>query len=264
MKTSGKALAEKVKNINSSDKLSVRSDSLPTWCPGCGYFGIHQALNNAVQQLGIQHHEIVNVTGIGCAGRYGFFTNAYGCHVVHGRTLPVATGIKMANPELTVFAVGGDGDGLAIGIGHFAHMIRRNVNVNYLLFDNSIFGLTKGQASPSSQVGTVSKASPSGSVDAPINATLMALSHGATFVARLFAGDPEKNTPILKKGIEHKGFSLFHFYSSCVTFDKVFKTWGNLKEKTHPLPDTYDPSNLNQAIAHVLEDDFSMGVVYKA
>ncbi len=264
MKTSGKALAEKVKQIKESDMLSIRSDSLPTWCPGCGYFGIQQALNNAIQQLGLAHHEIVNVTGIGCAGRYAFFNDAYGLHVVHGRLLPVSTGIKMANPELTVFAVGGDGDGLAIGAGHLPHMVRRNVNVNYLLFDNSTFGLTKGQISPTSPIGTVSKASPSGNVDTPLNATLMALSYGPTFVARLYAGDPKYNTPILKEGIQHNGFSLFHFYSSCVTFDKVYKTWGNLKDQIHPLPPTYDSSNLKQAIAHVLEDDFSMGIIYKS
>ena len=263
MKTSGKTLAEKVKQIKDSNMLSVRSDSLPTWCPGCGYFGIHQGLNNAIQQLGLLHHKIVNVTGIGCAGRYAFFTNTYGCHVVHGRILPVATGIKMANPELTVFAVGGDGDGLAIGAGHFPHMVRRNVDVNYLLFDNSIFGLTKGQISPTSPIGAVSKASPSGNVDRPLNATLMALSYGATFVARLFAGDPEQNTEILKEGIQHKGFALFHFFSSCVTFDKVYKTWGNLKDKVHPMPASYDSSDLKQAIIHVLEDDFSMGIIYK-
>ena len=109
MKTSGRALAERVKQIKESDMLSIRSDSLPTWCPGCGYFGIQQGLNNAIQQLGLPHHKIVNVTGIGCAGRYAFFNDAYGLHVVHGRLLPVATGVKMANPELTVFAVGGDG-----------------------------------------------------------------------------------------------------------------------------------------------------------
>ena len=169
----------------------------------------------------------------------------------------------MANPELTVFAVGGDGDGLAIGVGHFTHMVRRNVDVNYLLFDNSIFGLTKGQNSPTSPIGTVSKDSPLGNVDKPLNATLMALTYGATFVARLFAGDPVMSAEVLKQGIQHKGFALFHFLSSCVTFDKVYKTWGNLNEKVHPLPDTYDPTDLKSAIAHVLDDDFSMGIIYK-
>jgi 2-oxoglutarate ferredoxin oxidoreductase subunit beta len=206
---------------------------------------------------------VVIVSGIGCAGRYPFFTNTYGLHTVHGRTLPVATGVKLANPELTVFAVGGDGDGLAIGGAHLPHIARRDVDVNYLLFDNSIYGLTKGQPSPSSQIGLKTKVSPDGTTDQPLNATLMALSYGASFVARLFAGDPEGITDALIEGIGHRGFSFFHLYTSCVTFDKQFKTWDNLKERVHPLPDQYDPSDLKQAITQVLDDSFSMGILYK-
>ena len=235
MKTSGRVLAQKVSRIKDSGIFSIRSGNLPTWCPGCGYFGIHQGLNNAIQRLHIPHHEIVTVSGIGCAGRYPFFTHTYGLHTVHGRALPVATGVKLANPALTVFAVGGDGDGLAIGGGHIPHIARRDINVNYLLFDNSIYGLTKGQPSPSSPIGFKTKASPSGSVDAPLNATLMALSYGASFVARLFAGDPESITAALIEGIRHEGFSFFHLYSTCVTFDKQFKTWDHLKAWVHRL-----------------------------
>lgn len=263
MKTSGKALAEAVSRIQDSDVFSVRSDNLPTWCPGCGYFGIHQGLNNAIQRVNLPHHRVVTVSGIGCAGRYPFFTNTYGLHTVHGRTLPVATGVKLANPDLTVFAVGGDGDGLAIGGAHLPHIARRDVDVNYLLFDNSIYGLTKGQPSPSSQVGLKTKVSPNGSTDQPLNATLMALSYGASFVARLFAGDPESITHALIEGIGHKGFSFFHLYTSCVTFDKQFKTWANLKERVHPLPDQHDPSDLKQAITQVLDDSYSMGIIYR-
>ena len=263
MKTSGKVLAEEVARIQDSDVFSVRSDNLPTWCPGCGYFGIHQGLNNAIQRVNLPHHRVVTVSGIGCAGRYPFFTNTYGLHTVHGRTLPVATGVKLANPDLTVFAVGGDGDGLAIGGAHLPHIARRDVDVNYLLFDNSIYGLTKGQPSPSSQVGLKTKVSPNGSTDQPLNATLMALSYGASFVARLFAGDPESITNALIEGIGHKGFSFFHLYTSCVTFDKQFKTWANLKERVHPLPDQHDPSDLKQAITQVLDDSYSMGIIYR-
>jgi 2-oxoglutarate ferredoxin oxidoreductase subunit beta len=263
MKTPGRVLARRVEEIQKSEIFSIRSANLPTWCPGCGYFGIHQGLNNAIQGLGLPHHRVVTVSGIGCAGRYPFFTNTYGLHTVHGRALPVATGVKLANPELTVFAVGGDGDGLAIGGGHLPHIARRNVDVNYILFDNSIYGLTKGQPSPSSPMGFKTKASPDGSTDTPLNATLMALSYGASFVARLFAGDPEGITATLIQGIRHRGFSMFHVYSSCVTFDKQFKTWNNLKEKVHPLPESHDPSDLRRAIHEVLDDDFSMGVLYK-
>lgn len=263
MKTPGSVLAEQVKRVKETRIFDVRSDELPTWCPGCGYFGIHQGLNNAIQQLGIPHHKVVTVSGIGCAGRYPFFTHTYGLHTVHGRTLPVCTGIKMANPELTVFAVGGDGDGLAIGGGHLPHISRRNVDINYLLFDNSIYGLTKGQPSPSSPLGFKSKASPHGNPDRPLNPTLLALSYGASFVARLFAGDPEGITKALIEGVRHKGFSFFHLYTTCVTFDKGFKTWKHLKEWIHPLPEDHDPSNLKRAIERVLDDDFALGIIFR-
>lgn len=263
MKISGKVLAAQVARIQESRELEIRSDNLPTWCPGCGYFGIHHGLNNAIQRLRLAHHRIVIVSGIGCAGRYPFFSHTYGLHTVHGRALPVATGVKMANPELTVFAVGGDGDGLGIGGGHLPHISRRDVDVNYLLFDNSIYGLTKGQPSPSSPLGFKTKASPQGNADAPLNAALMALSYGASFVARLFAGDPEGITKALVEGIRHKGFSFFHLYTSCVTFDKQFKTWDHLKEWVHPLPEEHDARDLKQAITMALDDPFSLGILYK-
>jgi 2-oxoglutarate/2-oxoacid ferredoxin oxidoreductase subunit beta len=263
MKTSGRALAEKVTRIKESGAFDVRSKALPTWCPGCGYFGIHQGLNACIQQLGLPHHEVVVVSGIGCAGRYPFFSSTYGLHTVHGRTLPTATGVKLANPALTVYAIGGDGDGLAIGGGHLPHAARRDVNFNYLLFDNSIYGLTKGQPSPSSPIGMKSKASPYGTADKPLNATLMALTYGASFVARLFAGDPKGITHALVEGTKHEGFSFFHIYSSCVTFDKAFKTWNNLKQWVHPLPENHDPTDRREAFNRVLESDFSMGIVYR-
>ena len=263
MKTSGKILAAQVDSINESEVFKVRSGNLPTWCPGCGYFGIHQGLNNAIQEMAIPHHEIVTVSGIGCAGRYPFFSNTYGIHALHGRALPMATGVKLGKPELTVFAVGGDGDGLGIGGGHLPHICRRDINVNYLLFDNSIYGLTKGQTSPSSPTGFKTKTTPDGNLDQPLNATLMTLAYGAGFVARLFAGDPEGITRALLEGIKHPGFAFFHIYTSCVTFDKQFKTWDNLKERIHPIPASHDRHDRAAAIAHIMEDDYSTGVVYE-
>jgi 2-oxoglutarate ferredoxin oxidoreductase subunit beta len=263
MKTAGRVLADKVKGIKDEKVFDVRSSSLPTWCPGCGYFGIHQGLNSCIREMGLTLHEVVTVSGIGCAGRYPFFTKTYGLHTVHGRTLPVATGIKMASPNLTVFVVGGDGDGLAIGGGHLPHVARRDVNINYLLFDNSIYGLTKGQPSPSSPIGMKSKASPYGTHDKPLNATLLALTYGASFVARLFAGDPEGITRALIAGANHPGFAIFHILTTCVTFDKSFKTWNNLKNWVHPLPEDHDPSDHRQAFDRVLEDDFSTGIIYQ-
>jgi len=263
VKTPGKDIAEKVESIKQSEIFSIRSENLPTWCPGCGYFGIHQGINNAIQQLDIPHHKVVTVSGIGCAGRYPFFANTYGLHAAHGRSLPVATGVKLANPELTVFAVGGDGDGLGIGGGHLPHIARRDIDINYLLFDNSIYGLTKGQPSPSSPIGFKTKASPQGTDAAPLNGTLMALCYGASFVARLFAGEPEDIAKVLIEGIKHKGFSFFHFYTSCVTFDRQYKTWDHLKEWTHPLPEQYNPFDRKNAINLVLDDDYCMGIIYR-
>jgi len=263
MRLPGRILEEKVAGIRDSGKFRVRSTALPTWCPGCGYYGIHQGLNSCIQQLGLPHHRVVTLSGIGCAGRYPFFTDTYGLHTVHGRVLPVATGVKLANPSLTVYAVGGDGDGLAIGGGHLPHAARRDVNINYLLFDNSIYGLTKGQPSPSSPPGMKSKASPYGTPDKPLNATLMALSYGASFVARLFAGDPQTIAEVLMQGTRHEGFSFFHIYTSCVTFDKSFKTWDNLNKWVHPVPETHDPTDLRAAVDLVLEDDFSLGILFK-
>jgi 2-oxoglutarate ferredoxin oxidoreductase subunit beta len=263
MKTPGRILAEKVAGAGASGRFSVRSGNLPIWCPGCGYYGIHQGINDAIRRLRLPHHEVVTVSGIGCAGRYPFFADTYGLHTVHGRALPVSTGVKVANPKLTVFAVGGDGDGLAIGGGHLPHICRRDVNVNYVMFDNSIYGLTKGQPSPSSPTGFRTKASPEGTTEAPLNPTLMALAYGATFVARLFAGDPEGITAALVEGIGHEGFSFFHVYSTCVTFDKEFKTWANLNSRIHPVPQGHDRGDRKKAIGHVLDDDFSTGVIYR-
>lgn len=263
MKTPGNILAEKVAAIKASGDFLIRSENLPTWCPGCGYFGIHQGLNSAIQRLRLPHHRVVTVTGIGCAGRYAFFSHTYSLHTVHGRTLPVATGVKLAGPGLTVFAIGGDGDGLGIGGGHLPHIARRDIDVNYLLFDNSIYGLTKGQPSPSSPVGTRTKVSPGGSSEAPLNASLMALSYGASFVARLFAGQPEAISEALVEGIGHGGFSFFHIYTPCVTFDKTFKTWGHLKEWIHPLPAGHDPTNLKSALNEALDDPYSVGILYR-
>jgi 2-oxoglutarate/2-oxoacid ferredoxin oxidoreductase subunit beta len=182
---------------------------------------------------------------------------------VHGRAIPVATGVKLANPKLTVFVVGGDGDGLAIGGGHLPHVARRDIDVKYLLFDNSIYGLTKGQPSPSSPVGTKTKASPQGTVEQPLNATLLALTYGASYVARLFAGDPQEITRTVVEGTKHPGFAIFHIYTSCVTFDKSFKTWENLKRKIHQLPPDHDPADRRQAFDRVLEDDFTVGTFFR-
>ncbi|MCB2184915.1 MAG: 2-oxoacid:ferredoxin oxidoreductase subunit beta [Deltaproteobacteria bacterium] len=263
MKTSGRVLAEKIDKVQADARFQVRSNALPIWCPGCGYFGIHFAINECIRRLGRPLHQVVVVSGIGCAGRYPFFSATYGLHTVHGRTLPVATGLKLANPELTVFAVGGDGDGLGIGGGHLPHAARRDIDINYVLFDNSIYGLTKGQPSPSSPVGFTTKASPQGTVDQPLNASLLALAYGAGFVARGFAGDVDGMAEELLAGVNHPGFAIFHMYSSCVTFDKSFKTWKNLKARVKPVSPEHDRHDRQAALNLALTDEDSMGILYE-
>jgi 2-oxoglutarate ferredoxin oxidoreductase subunit beta len=175
-------LEEKLAEIQDSGRLSHRSTSLPTWCPGCGYFSITEGVASALTRLEIPDNEVVIISGIGCASRFPFFMNTYGFHTLHGRTLPVATGIKMANDDLVVLAIGGDGDGFAIGGNHIPHAARRNVNITYLLFDNGIYGLTKGQTSPTTVVGFKTKTTPYENRDQPLNPLMMLLSYGTSWV----------------------------------------------------------------------------------
>ena len=161
----------------------------PIWCPGCGDYAVLNGLMRAFARLDIAPENVAVASGIGCSSRFPAFLHTYGFHGVHGRALPLATGIKIGNPELTVVAVGGDGDGFSIGGGHIPHAARRNVELPYIVMDNSIYGMTKGQPSPTSPLGTRRKASPYGTIEAPLNPLMMVLSYDATFVARVFSGD---------------------------------------------------------------------------
>jgi 2-oxoglutarate/2-oxoacid ferredoxin oxidoreductase subunit beta len=191
----------------------------PDWCPGCGDFGVLNSLQKVCAELGRRPHEIVTVSGIGCSSNFPGFFHAYGMHTLHGRALAVATGVKMANHELTVIATGGDGDGYGIGGNHFAHTARRNVDVTYLVMNNQIYGLTTGQVSPTSCSGMKTKSTPFGSVEPPVNPITTAIMNGATFVARGFSGDPKHLAELMKKAILHKGFALIDIFSPCVTFN---------------------------------------------
>ena len=228
-----------------------KSEVKPIWCPGCGDFGVLSAFYKALSDLGISPEQAAIVSGIGCAGRFPAFVEAYGFHGVHGRALPLATGVKMARPELMVAVIGGDGDAFSIGAGHFPHAARRNIDICYIVMDNEIYGLTKGQASPTSPVGLSPKAAPYGEIkaakstpygntDAPVNPIAMALTYGATYVARGFSSQPKVITELIKHGLMHKGFAFLQIYSPCVTF---YDTYDHYKEKTTPLPaghDTHD------------------------
>jgi 2-oxoglutarate/2-oxoacid ferredoxin oxidoreductase subunit beta len=192
----------------------------PDWCPGCGDFGVLAAVQKALVELQIPNHQIVTVSGIGCSSNFPGFIETYGMHTLHGRSLPVATGLKMANHELTVLVTGGDGDGLGIGGNHLTHTMRRNVDLTYIIMDNQIYGLTTGQTSPTSRLGMKTKSTPHGNIEGPINPITMALAAGATFVARGFSGEQKHLTELIRLAIQHKGFSFLDVFSPCVTYNK--------------------------------------------
>ncbi len=222
-------------------------DNLPTWCPGCGHFtGLH-GLYEAVETLNIQPKDFVVVSGIGCSGRFPFFIKGFGVHGLHGRALPIATGVKIANPELTVVVVGGDGDGVGIGGGHFPHAARNNFDLTYILLDNSIYGLTKGQTSPTSPMGMKSSTSPYGNIARPLNPATLSLTYGATFVARVFSRDRDEVSQIITRAIGHKGFSFVHLLSPCVEFNKIM-TYKSVKEKIEALPQDHPTENRSNAM----------------
>lgn len=194
------------------------------WCPGCGDYSILNSIQKVFPELGIPKEQFVVVSGIGCSSRFPYYMNTYGFHTVHGRAPTVATGIKTANPDLSVWMITGDGDGLSIGGNHLLHVLRRNPNINILLFNNRIYGLTKGQYSPTSKEGTVKKSTPMGSIDHPINPICFALSANSTFVARTIDTNPKHMAAVFKAAAEHEGVSFVEVLQNCVIFnDKVFE-----------------------------------------
>jgi len=256
-------LDEEIKSVKEGGILDYRTDRLPIWCPGCGFFGITDALTRVVKDLGIQPHELMMISGIGCTGRFPFFMKGYGAHVLHGRALPVATGAKTANPDLNVLVLTGDGDCMGIGVGHLPHAARRNVDMVCVLFDNNIYGLTKGQTSPTTPDMQVTNSHPYGSPDQPLDPVKFVLSAGATFVARGYAGRPKDLTVIFKEAFQHKGFSFVHCMSPCVTFDKVNYTYPRLDELVMTLPKRHDYTNFGMAMERALDDELFLGLFYK-
>jgi 2-oxoglutarate ferredoxin oxidoreductase subunit beta len=221
----------------------------PDWCPGCGDFGVLAALEKAIVDLQIQPYNVVTISGIGCSSNLPGYINTYGMHTLHGRALAVATGVKLANHDLTVVVTGGDGDGFGIGGNHFIHTMRRNVDLLYLAMDNQIYGLTTGQASPTSAIGMKTKSTPFGSVEGPINPITLALAVGCTFVARGFSGEQKQLTDLIKQGLQHKGFSFIDVFSPCVTYNHD-NTYPWFKQRVKKLEEdsTYDSSNWQMAI----------------
>src|SRR5665213_2022060 len=191
----------------------------PDWCPGCGDFGVLAAVQKALVELQIPNHRVATISGIGCSSNFPGFIETYGMHTLHGRSLPVATGLKLANHDMTVLVTGGDGDGFGIGCGHFVHAMRRNIDLLYLVMDNQIYGLTTGQTSPTSRIGMKTKSMPYGNIETPLSPLALALAAGATFVGRGFSGDQKHLTELIKRGLQHKGFSFIDVFSPCVTYN---------------------------------------------
>jgi len=242
-----------------------KSDLKPVWCPGCGDFGVVAAIYQALAKLGLDPDQTVLVSGIGCSSRIPGYVNTYSFNTIHGRALPVATGVKLANPQLTVIVAGGDGDGFAIGTSHFVHAARRNVDLTYVMMDNGIYGLTKGQVSPTSPHDLVTKTSTYGNPEPPMNPVLMALSCGATFIARAFSGDPKSSQEILAAAIRHRGFSFVHMVSPCVTY-RGREQFDFVRERIRPVPEGFDPRNRDQSRAIAFEDTeqvITLGVLFQ-
>jgi len=238
-----------------------KSDVFVDWCPGCGNHAILAALQMALAELGLEPHQIVLVSGIGCSGKVPHFVKANGIHTLHGRTLPFAQGVKIANPDLEVIAIGGDGDGLGIGVGHLVNAGRRNVDMTYLIHDNGVYGLTKGQASPTLRLGLKVKAIPRPNINEAINPVMLAVSSGYTFVARGYAFDTKHLKEIIKEAVRHKGLALVDILQPCPTYNDInTKDWyagsdridpetGKPVPRLYRLEETdYDPNvrNLNE------------------
>jgi len=238
----------------------------PDWCPGCGDFGILNALRPTLAEMGLGPSDVVVVSGIGCSAKTPHFIRLGGFHTIHGRALPVATGIRLANPELPVIAVTGDGDGLGIGGAHFIHTARRNVDIAHILYNNQVYGLTTGQIGPTAARGFKTKTTPRGSVEDPVNPVALALVSGATFVARTFVGDMAHTKEILRRAIEHRGYALVDTLQPCVTFNKV-NTYEWYQKRCYRLDkEGHDTGDLMAALARAREwgDRIPVGVFYKA
>ena len=238
-----------------------KTDEHPIWCPGCGDFGVLASVYQSLARLQIQPKDLVVVSGIGCSGRTPGFVKSYGFHVVHGRVLPVALGVKLANPKLEVIGVGGDGDGFAIGGGHIPHAARRNMDVTYLVMDNATYGLTKGQYSPTAPKGFQAGSTPYGNIEKPLNPLAMLIAYGATFVARGYSGKPKELTELICRAVEHRGFAFIDIISPCITFYNTYKV---VPPRLAEVPKDHDVTDRVKAFELSLaEDRIHLGVYYQ-
>jgi 2-oxoglutarate ferredoxin oxidoreductase subunit beta len=246
--------------VTASDYAGLK----PAWCPGCGNFGILKALNRALVEMKIGPHQVLLVSGIGQAGKLPHYTRGNVFNSLHGRPVPPAIGAKIANSELIVIAVSGDGDAYGEGGNHFLHAARRNHDITYLVHNNQVYGLTKGQASPTSDVGFITKTTPYGSAS-PVNPIALAIVSGASFVGRGFAGDIDHLSNVIKRGITHRGFALIDILQPCVSFNHK-NTFQWYRERVYKLEDErYDPSDKRAALEKALiwGEEIPIGVIYQ-
>lgn len=238
----------------------LRGD-VSTWCPGCGHFSVMAGIQKAIIELGYEPHEFAIISGIGCSGKVSEYIRSNGFHTIHGRSVPVAQGVKMGNPDLKVIASGGDGDGYGIGLGHFVHASRRNIDMSYIVMDNNIYGLTKGQTSPRSMHGFETKSAAQSNKEYPVDPITTAIVNGATFVAQGYAGNIKELSTILKRAIEHRGFSHVNIYSPCVTFNKI-NTYDFYKENLTAIEAPFETRD--EAIASIREHEgLVTGILYE-
>ena len=247
------------------DMKDFKTEVRPDWCPGCGDFGVLNALQRACAELEIQPHELMVVSGIGCSSNLPGFFRSYGVHSLHGRSLPFATGAKLANHAMTVIATGGDGDGYGIGLNHFIQAMRRNINLTYIVMNNEVYGLTTGQVSPTSETGMKTKTTPHGNLEGMLNPLALALAAGCGYIARGFSGDIKPLVKLYQEGIQFPGFALIDVFSPCVTFNKQ-NTFPWFRERVYRLEDKkHDPADFHAAMDRALEwgDKIPIGLFYR-
>jgi 2-oxoglutarate ferredoxin oxidoreductase subunit beta len=237
-----------------------KSATKPIWCPGCGDFTVLSSITKALAIVQVPPHEVAVVSGIGCSSRIPAYTTCYGFHGVHGRALAAGTGLKVARPDMTVLVTGGDGDGYSIGGNHFMHACRRNVDLTYIVMDNHVYGMTKGQASPTTEPDWDNKLSPGGTGIRSFHPLVIALAAGASFVARASSGDPNGTAEIIARGIRHPGFAFIEILSPCVTFRPEQREWKKAV-RSAPVTTTDDPARAARLI--MSDDGFNLGILYR-
>ncbi|MGE3145891.1 MAG: 2-oxoacid:ferredoxin oxidoreductase subunit beta [Pseudorhodoplanes sp.] len=237
-----------------------KSDVVPVWCPGCGDYHVLLSFTRAFAALGLPRERIAVISGIGCSSRIPAYTNCYGFHGVHGRSLALGAGLKVTRPDLTVVVASGDGDGYSIGGNHFLHACRRNIDMTYVVMDNRVYGMTKGQPSPTTEPDFDTALTPGGTGVSPFHPLVIALASGANFVARAFSGSPNETADIIAEAIRHPGFSFIEILSPCVTFRPDEREW---KSAVRPAPVSETNDAARAARRLMTDDGFNLGVLYR-